>query len=372
MKKNIAIDISSLHLTGTGTATYIIELMRAIEALESDVTFSRFDCPPMFSRSSRVLRKIDTIYRELLWQHAILPSQVRKSRADILHSPAMISPVKCSTPVVLTIFDTCIISSPQSFPLWQRTITNQLLPTCLNRADKLIAISHFTKSEILRLYPYIPADKIEVTWLGVNPRFKIIDDIATGSVRSKYTLQRPFILSVSTSNPRKNLKTLIHAYAGIKDRIYHDLVLTGEYGWKSTELYSLVTDLGLSERVKFTGYVPLEELPAIYNLADLFVYPSLYEGFGLPPLEAMACGTPVITSNVTSLPEVVGDAAITLDPLDTELLAQKMVDLITHDTERKALRGKGLERAKLFTWDKCARETLAVYDQLISASALSS
>jgi glycosyltransferase involved in cell wall biosynthesis len=370
MNKTVAIDISSLHLTGTGTATYIIELMHAIEALSSGVTFSRFDCQPLFSRSSRVLRKIDTIFRELLWQHAILPSQVKKTKADILHSPAMISPVYCSIPVVLTIYDTCIISSPKSFPLWQRTITNQLLPHCIDRADKLIAISHFTKSEILRLYPSIPADKIEVTWLGVNPRFKVIDEISMGSVRSKYSLNRPYILSVSTSNPRKNLKTLIHAYATIKDRIDHDLVLTGEYGWKSTELYSLVTDLGLCERVKFTGYVSLEELPIIYNLADLFVYPSLYEGFGLPPLEAMACGTPVITSNVTSLPEVVGDAAITLDPLNVELLAQSMADLIVNDTDRMALRSKGIERAKLFSWEKCARETLAVYDSLMPTGRL--
>jgi glycosyltransferase involved in cell wall biosynthesis len=367
MNKKIAIDISSLHLTGTGTATYITELMRGVEALESGVTFNRFDCQPLFSRSSRILRKIDTIYRELMWQHAVLPSRVRKTKADILHSPAMISPVKCSIPVVLTIFDTCIISSPQSFPLWQRTITNKVLPTCINRADKLIAISHFTKREILRLFPKVSADKIVVTWLGVNPRFKVLDEAYKGSVRSKYKLDRPFILSVSTSNPRKNLKTLIHAYARIKDHIDHDLVLTGEYGWKSTEVYSLVTDLGLRERIKFTGYVPLEELPAIYNLADLFVYPSLYEGFGLPPLEAMACGTPVITSNVTSLPEVVGESAIMLDPLNTELLAQSMGDLIKNDSDRNSLRCKGIERAKLFTWEKCARETLAVYDSLMTA-----
>jgi len=370
MNKNVAIDVSSLHLTGTGTATYIIELMRGIEALESGVTFNRFDCQPLFSRSSKMLRKIDTIYRELIWQHMVLPSQVRKSKADILHSPAMISPVRCSVPVVLTIFDTCIITSPQSFPLWQRTITNKLLPTCVQRADKLIAISHFTKQEILRHYPHIPADKIEVTWLGVNPRFKVLDEATKGIVRKKYNLDRPFILSVSSSNPRKNLRTLIQAFAKITDRVDHDLVLTGEYGWKSTELYSLVTDLGLSGRVKFTGFIPLDDLPAFYNLADLFVYPSLYEGFGLPPIEAMACGTPVITSNVTSLPEVVGDAALTLDPLNMELLAQSMKDLIINDTDRMALRSKGIERAKLFTWEKCARETLAVYDSLMSTERL--
>ena len=370
MNKNVAIDISSLQLTGTGTATYIIELMKSIEALECGVTFSKLDNQPMFSRSSRVLRKIDTIYRELIWQQMVLPSQAKKSKADILHSPAMISPVRCTIPTVLTVFDTCIVSSPQSFPLWQRTITNKFLPTCIERADKIIAISHFTKREILRLYPDTPADKIIVTWLGVNPRFRILDESLKAFVRNKYKLDKPFILSVSTSNPRKNLKTLIQAFALIKDRINHDLVLTGEYEWKSVELYSLVTDLGLRERVKFTGYLPLEELPVVYNLADLFIYPSLYEGFGLPPIEAMACGTPVITSNVTSLPEVVGDAALTLDPLDMDLLAQSMETLIKNDTDRVTLRNKGIERAKLFTWEKCARETLAVYDSLMPTGRL--
>lgn len=365
MNKTVAIDVSSLHLTGTGTATYINELMSGIGALECGVTFSRFDYQPMFSRNSRILRKIDTVYRELLWQHAVLPSKVRKSKADILHSPAMISPVRCSIPVVLTIFDTCIISSPHLFPYWMRTITNYFLPTCIRKADKLIAISHFTKQEILRLYPDITPDNIIVTWLGVNPCFKVIDEVSKEQIRTKYNLVRPFILSVSTSNPRKNLKTLIKAFAISKDKIDHDLVLTGEYGWKSGEIYKLVTDLGLNNRVKFTGYLPLAELPALYNLADLFVYPTLYEGFGLPPLEAMACGTPVITSNVTSLPEVVGDAAITLDPMNIELLAQTMVNLIESDSSRVTLRNLGLKRAKLFTWEQCARETLAVYESIM-------
>ena len=365
MNKNVAIDISSLQLTGTGTATYIIELMKSIEALECGVTFSKLDNQPLFSRSSRVLRKIDTIYRELIWQQIVLPSQAKKSKADILHSPAMISPVRSTIPTVLTVFDTCIVSSPQSFPLWQRTITNKFLPTCIERADRIIAISHFTKREILRIYPDTPADKIIVTWLGVNPRFRILNEESKLTVRKKYNLGKPFILSVSSSNPRKNLKTLIDAYSKIQDQIDHDLVLTGEYNWKSNELYKLVVELGLSDRVKFTGYLPAEDLPVLYNLADLFVLPSLYEGFGLPPIEAMACGTPVITSNVTSLPEVVGDAAITLDPLNLELLAQTMRNLIMNDTERATLRNKGIERAKLFTWEKCACETLAVYKSLM-------
>lgn len=362
---SIAFDISSLGLTGGGTATYLRELLKALGRLDNGISLSMHDYSPFFSRNSKLLRVVDTLNRELVWQQRVLPLQAKKTGAAILHSPAMICPLACDIPIVLTALDAYIVRSPHSFSLWQRTIMNRLLPRCIERADRIIAISHFTKREILELYPHISEKKIVVTWLGVHERFRIIPDEQKETVRRKYLLNKPFILSVSTIEPRKNLKTLIKAFAQIKDSIDHDLVLTGAYGWNSKDLYSLITDLKLNDRIMFPGYVDIEELPAIYNLADVFVYPSLYEGFGLPPLEAMACGCPVITSNVASLPEVVDDAAETLDPLDIEALAFSMERLL-HDVDiRKTFIDKGLQRIKRFTWEQCAVETVKVYNSLL-------
>jgi glycosyltransferase involved in cell wall biosynthesis len=360
----VAFDISALKLTGGGTATYLRELVQALADLDSGLTYSMLDYPQYFSRSSRVLRKLDTLNRELIWQQLILPARAIDSGASVLHSPAMICPVKCRLPIVMTVLDAYIVRSPQSFPLWQRARMNHLLPRCINRADRIVAISHFTKNEILNLFPFVNEEKIIVTWLGVNSRFKIVTDELKEKVRAKYRLDKPFILSVSTIEPRKNLKTLVKALALLKDRIDHELVLTGSYGWMCKDLYSLISDYNLSDRIKLPGYVDLEDLPAMYNLAEMFVYPSLYEGFGLPPLEAMACGCPVITTNVASLPEVVGNAAMLFDPLDVEQLSFSIERLLNGTSIQNELKSKGLSRTSIFSWEKCARETLAVYNDL--------
>jgi glycosyltransferase involved in cell wall biosynthesis len=360
----IAFDTSSLALTGGGTATYLRELMKALGCLDNDICLSMHDYPPFFSRSRKVLRVLDTLNRELIWQQRILPLQAKKTGAAILHSPAMICPLACDVPIVLTVLDAYIVRSPRSFSFWQRTMMNHLFPRCIERADRIIAISNFTKNEILDLYPHIPEEKIFVTWLGVHERFRITPKEHKETIRRKYCLDKPFILSVSTIEPRKNLKTLIMAFARIKDKIDHDLVLIGAYGWNSKDLYSMISDLKLNDRIRFPGYVDIEELPVIYNLADVFVYPSLYEGFGLPPLEAMACGCPVITSNVASLPEVVGDAAETLDPLDIEALEFSIKKML-HDVDvRNKFIEKGLQNIKHFTWEQCAAETVKVYNSL--------
>jgi len=364
MNHTVAIDVSSLNLTGAGTTTYLVELMNSIESFDRGIVFNKYDYRHFFSRDNRILRKVDTVLREIIWQQFLLPSYAKNSKVDILHVPAMISPLKCRVPVVLTIHDTYVIRSPLSFPVWQRTIANSLLPACIERADKLLAVSHFTKREILELYPRIPESKIEVTWLGVHQRFRVMGEGPKEEARTTYNLDKPFILSVSTIEPRKNLKLLINAYANIKDCIDHDLVLTGVYGWKSKDLYSMVRDFGLLDRVKFTGYVPQHILPLLYNLADLFVYPSLYEGFGLPPLEAMACGCPVITSNVASLPEVVGDAALTFNPLSVDALACSIEQLLKDSGKRNSLKTKGMDRAKQFTWERCAHATVDAYKSL--------
>ena len=326
---NIAIDTSVTKVTGAGATTYVNELLRVLRANEQhQITLNEFCYEPKFTRENRVLRTFDTINREMLWLQKKLPAMVKGCGAELLHAPAMMAPNTTDFPVVVTIFDMYIFRNPGAFPFWQRNMMKYSLPKILARAAKIIAISEFTKQEILDIFPGIPENKVAVTLLGVNKSFRECDDTTTAEFKTKYSSGKPFILSVSTIEPRKNIKTLLRAFSQVKDRVDHDLLLVGPYGWKSSEIPELITTLKIKERVKFPGYLDFEQLPAAYSAADLFVYPSLYEGFGLPPLEAMACGCPVITSNVASLPEAVGDAAVTIDPHNVEVLSHAIGELL--------------------------------------------
>jgi glycosyltransferase involved in cell wall biosynthesis len=210
----------------------------------------------------------------------------------------------------------------------------------------------------------------------VNPRFRPAGPEALAAVRQKYDLPERFILYVGTIEPRKNLTALLEAYAALMERLsvcdlrpaLSDvrLVIVGKKGWLYEGFFRRLHELGLEDRVLFTGYVPDEDLPAIYSAADLFVFPSLYEGFGLPVLEAMACGTPVIASNASSLPEVAGEAGIMIAPHDVRGLAEAMERLLMDKQLRAELRARGLERAKQFTWERAAAMTLEVYQDALT------
>jgi glycosyltransferase involved in cell wall biosynthesis len=183
-------------------------------------------------------------------------------------------------------------------------------------------------------------------------------------VKARWGLDRPFILNVGTLEPRKNQTRLIQAYAMLKERtqLPHQLVIAGGRGWLYEDIFRRVNELGLKQDVRFLGYVAEEDLPALYNLADVFVFPSVYEGFGLPPLEAMACGTPVICSNSSSLPEVVGDAAIQVRPGDPDALVEAMEEVLNDGMVRQRLRDAGVEQAKRFSWEAAAQRLLSIYE----------
>jgi glycosyltransferase involved in cell wall biosynthesis len=216
-----------------------------------------------------------------------------------------------------------------------------------------------------------PGSKISVIHCGVEPRFRRMTDAADGetlaTVRRKYDLPQRFILSVGTIQPRKNLARLAEAFDMLnaqRPTLDWDLVIAGGKGWLYDGVFEQVKASGLESRVHFIGFVNDADLPALYNLAGLFAFPSLYEGFGLPPLEAMACGTPVVCSKASSLPEVVGDAALTVDPLDVTELAEAMRRAIEDESLRSSLVQRGLMRATRFTWSKAAEELLKVYSHV--------
>jgi glycosyltransferase involved in cell wall biosynthesis len=206
---------------------------------------------------------------------------------------------------------------------------------------------------------------VTVTPYAADPIYRPMDrEAARRAVAERFGLRGPFVLAVGVLQPRKNLPRLIRAFGRVAREAPHALALVGKPGWAHEELKRAVAASGLGSRVKFTGYVPDADLPVLYNAAELFVYPSLYEGFGLPPLEAMACGTPVVTANVTSLPEVVGDAALAVDPTDELALADAIGRALTDEALRERLRTAGLAHAALFSWERTAALTLQVYHRV--------
>jgi len=213
----------------------------------------------------------------------------------------------------------------------------------------------------------VPEEKVVVTYVGVDPMFRPLDrEKCYSKINTKYGLSgSEYIVSVGELHPGKNFVRLIQAFSKIKNNnAPYKLLIVEKKGWRYQDIYTVIEDLDLKNDVIFTDYVPFEELPVLYNGAALCVYPTLYEGFGLPALEAMACGTPLVTSNVSSLPEVVGDGGILVDPYNVDLLSEAIVKVLSDYNLRRDLRKKGLFQAKKFTWEKAARKTLKVYEEV--------
>jgi glycosyltransferase involved in cell wall biosynthesis len=241
--------------------------------------------------------------------------------------------------------------------------------TSARQADAIITVSESTRQDAIRLLSIDPG-KVFTTQLGVDPTFRPINDIGEmDDVAAKYDLHENFILYLGTIEPRKNLPVLIRAFRQLVDSgSKHKLVLVGKYGWMYKEVLDLVDDLDLENMVRFTGYIPQEELPLVYNLASLFVYPTKYEGFGLPALEAMACGVPVITTKIASLPEIVGDAGILIPSNNIEELFNAMSRVLEDQALREKLTSDGQLRAKKFSWERTAQLTWQVYQQVMKSS----
>jgi glycosyltransferase involved in cell wall biosynthesis len=303
---------------------------------------------------------------KLIQKMFLIPLYIKKNNPDVIHDTYHFAPFLFLKKFkkVITVYDITPILYPETHKISRIFMHKYFFSPILKSSDKIISISENTKRDIIKHFK-IPEDKIKVIPLAANENFRKLDENETSKIKSKYNINFPFILYVGTLEPRKNIPNLLNAFYKIKKQgIAHKLVIAGGKGWKYKEIFETIEKLNLQNDVIFTGYVPDEDLPGLYNAADLFVYPSLYEGFGLPPLEAMQCGTPVITSNTSSLPEVVGDAGIMVNPHDIGELANKMYEVLTNKDLRKELSKKGIERAKLFSWKKCAEETLKVYESL--------
>jgi glycosyltransferase involved in cell wall biosynthesis len=297
----------------------------------------------------------------IAWEQLVAPAMLARDGIDVVHAPVNVSPHFTSRPTVVTVHDLAFRLFPEQYPGLKRRYLDALTRRSVEQADQVIAVSENTRADLLRAYRVNP-ERVHVVPNGVDPSLRTIEDpTSLARFRERHHLPEQFILALSTLQPRKNLITLLRAWARLDASSRVPLVVTGAPGWKVDPIFEEVRALGIADQVRFAGYAASDELAYWYSAATLFVYPSLYEGFGLPVLEAMACGTPVVSSNASSLPEVAGDAALLVDPRDVNGLAAA-IDRLAHDpTLRADMTNRGFARARKFSWARTARETVKVY-----------
>ena len=366
----IAIDAHMVGHRATGNETYTVNLTNALAQMshpdhEYTVYVDRrelLDSPCLFD--GRVKMRRLQMHSPFIRIPFLLPAEVWYRRIDVVHMQYILSPILPHCASVLTVHDISFEHFPDFFSRGDLLRTKLLVPISARRADVVVTVSEYTKKDLVNSYGIDP-DKIVVTPEAANSSFRpLAEGAGPNEVRHRYGIAGPFILFVGNIQPRKNLRRLIDAYGALvrDQRIPHRLVIVGNKARLHSHVFQAVRDSGLEERVIFTGYVPNEDLCALYNAAETFVFPSIFEGFGLPIIESMSCGTPVIASNTSSMPEVGGDAVIYVDPYDTGELAAAMHAVLGDCGLRARLSAAGLARAKRFSWENTARRTVEAYE----------
>lgn len=349
----------------TGVSRYI---RRVIEALPDELIGDELvvyagrgaDAVGRGERWKRSWWPVDDPIARVFWETSGLPFSVRRDRLDLFHGTVNVLPGRISSRSVVTIHDLAFVRWPEQTPARRHRYLSVAAASAARRANRIIAVSEATKADLVELLDVDPA-KIAVTHLGVEERFRPATEKQIRDAREVYSIDGPFILYVGTLEPRKNLPALLRAFAKVKHQFPHKLALAGAEGWKTKAFHDAVRETNLGDRLQMLGFVDERDLPALYSAADLFVFPSLYEGFGLPVLEAMACATPVVTSNVSSLPEVAGDAALMIDPSDIDGLGNAIARALTVEPLRARMIRAGIQRAARFTWRATAAATAAAY-----------
>ena len=316
--------------------------------------------PANFRVCSSLLPTINPRVR-IPWEQLLAPPMLKLNGADVFHGVLNVTPLFSPIPSVVTIHDLAFWSFPQTFRRVNRAYLTWATKVAVKKSAFILAVSEATKREIVR-YLDIPPERIVVTYDAADAQFRPADPAVLAEFRRRAGLPERFILFLGTLEPRKNIPTLIDAYARIAARTDAPLIIGGGKGWLYEEIFAKVEALGLGDKIRFAGYIPGEDLPLWYAAASVFVFPSIYEGFGMPLLEAMACGTPTVTSNRSSMPEVVGDAGLQVDPYDAEAMGEAILQLLGDAALREELRERGLRRVPRFSWRETAERTLAVYE----------
>lgn len=352
----------------TGTEIYALHLTRRLLGYDSNAHFRLYfrDNPPsdLFTQAGHVERRV--IRAPRLWTHLGLRGELRRAPPDVLFIPAHVVPWRPPVPCVVTVHDLGYRYFPEAHPLRDRLYLDWATRYSARAAVGVIADSESTKRDLVKFY-HISPGKITVAYPGINPLLKPIrDPSALDAMRQRYDLPARYILHVGTLQPRKNLSRLVEAYARVRAKLPDPpaLVLAGGKGWLYDDLFRQVERLGLTRYVHFPGHVPPDHnLAAMYSASDLYVFPSLFEGFGFPVVEAMRCQVPVVCSDTSSLPELAGDAALTVPPTDVGALADAMLRVLTDDTLRQKMVERGRTQAARFTWEACAGRVWGVLER---------
>ena len=353
----IGIDARMLGWSGVGRYTEnLLQGLAEIDKENEYIIFKKAPFPP-FSFGEQLF----------------FPLILRKKKIDLFHSPHFLNPLFGVRKLILTVHDLIPLHFPQYFSLRERFYFYQVLKRGIKRAKKIIAVSQYTKKDILNNFK-VEEEKIKVIPNAVSKIFHPIDSLEKiKKFKEKYSISQPYLLYVGNQKPHKNLEKLFQAFKLLKEKTKESYILViasppPKAGRRTKACRGLIHQARrtnkLDPSIIFLENISDEELPLLYNGAEVFVFPSLYEGFGLPPIEAMACGTPVVTSNTTSLPEVIGEAAITVNPQNSEEMAKEMNKVLGDAQLRNVLIKKGLERAKLFSINRLAKETLKVYKEV--------
>lgn len=359
---------------GAGISGYMVNLLRNLARVSPDFYYSAFLSDRAFKEPLLNLHVSRLPTRQplvrIFWEQVVQPVALRRAGVDLLHALAFIGPLAAPCPFVITVYDLSFLRYPAAFRPFNRWYLANFTGYSVKRARVIITISDSTRQDVIDFY-HAPPERVQTIYCGVGDHFRPLPAAEVSAFRARQGLPDSFILFLGTLEPRKNIEGLIRAYARWREQQpgAPPLVIAGGKGWYYARIFELVEQLDLARAVLFPGYVPEEDKPLWYNAAALFVYPSLFEGFGLPVLEAMACGTPVVTSTTSSLPEVTGTtgAACLVEPADTESLALAMAQVMGQAGQRAAMAEQGLARAAEFRWEKTARETVAIYRKVLDS-----
>ena len=357
---HVAVDGSGLARPWAGVGTYTTEILRSLVAARPESRFSVFtSADPPFREAGVVYHRPPSA--RLVGRHLLWPARLRRLGADLYFGPAGLLPLgRVGMPAVVTAHDMAIYRHPEWFPGGQPLSVRLVVPRSMRRARVIVAVSASTALDVAELFG-VGHERLEVVPEGVSGRYRPLPDDRLAAVRLRYELPRRFLLFVSTIEPRKNLPSLLDAWERMRDR--PPLVVAGGWGWRCEDVRRRLDGIGPDARV--LGPVPPADLPALYNLATCLAHPAWYEGFGLTPLEAMACGLPVVASNASSLPEVVGDAGVLVDPADVEGWTAALERVCGDETVSATLSLAGVRRAAEFTWPRAAHRTWEIFDRAL-------
>jgi glycosyltransferase involved in cell wall biosynthesis len=370
----IAIDATSVPLAPAGAGIYAIELVRAMTRRDALDGYAVFTCGDWFDAAAAGKRnwrieRVDAASRErrLWWEQARLPAALSRLGIDVLHSTHHTLPLRpMLARRVVTVHDVTFLRIPERYTPARRLYMQTMTRLSVRVADAIIVPSMTVRGDVIDLLGVDEA-KVHAVYEAAGEQFRALDRDASMAAARRYGVARPYVLSVGSLEPGKNRARLIRAMHELRrEGIDRALVVVGQKAWKFDDDLALVRDLGMDDRVIFPGYIAPADLPPLYAAADVFAFPSLYEGFGVPVLEAMACGAPVVTSNVSATAEVAGDAALLVDPLSVTSIRDGLREALSDTALQARLARRGMERAAQFSWRRAAHETHTVYERVMS------